>query len=83
MGPGGTTPSTARCQVQLMRSITYGGLVIGQARNSLEWLPLVLPHVYPGAGPSGENLSLVLLLTSETEGPRDIFPDKCTMSKNQ
>jgi hypothetical protein len=80
-----------------MRSITYGGLVLGQARNSLEWLPLVLldplsapahptlgsvPHVYPGAGPSGENLSLVLLLTSETEGPRDIFPDKCTMSKN-
>jgi hypothetical protein len=51
--------------------VTYGGLVLSQAWNPLVWLPIVPPNlaltppqVYPGVGPFGTNLSLVLPLTS-------------------
>jgi hypothetical protein len=71
-------PIVARYQVQLMRSRTYDGSVLSQARNPLEWLPLgsrpppsgsaspdlgSVPRDYPGACPFGANLSFVLLLT--------------------
>jgi hypothetical protein len=56
-----------------MRLVTYGRLVLGQTRNPLDWLPLgspdtplsgsALPGPELGAGASGADHSLVLLLT--------------------
>jgi hypothetical protein len=32
--------AAAQCQTQLTQSVTYAGLVLGQARNPLEWFLL-------------------------------------------
>lgn len=71
-----------------MRSVTYGESVLGQAQNSLEWLPLDPPDTPSSSAssdpelgasrlsevhPSGANLSLVFLLTSGSQGSGTSF----------
>jgi hypothetical protein len=45
------SPTMAWCQAQLIRSVTYGGSILGQVRNPLEWLSLDSPD--PRLGASG------------------------------
>jgi hypothetical protein len=87
-GRRNNSPIVVRCQAQLIRSVTYGGSVLGQTRNPLEWLPLGSPDPPsdytssdPGLGPSGLSgggpfqgrlFSLVLLSTCGPQGPRDL-----------
>jgi hypothetical protein len=86
-------PTMDRCQVQLMRSVSYGGSALDQVRNPLEWFPLdsldppssclarsraQFSWDYSGAGPSEVYSSPILLLTRGLRGSGILSPTEAT-----
>jgi hypothetical protein len=91
------SPTVARCQAQLMRSVTYEESVLGQAQNPLVWLPpgspdpllaplrsipSSVPRDYPGHVLLGQTFPLSSYWLT---GPRSagIFPATLVVSEKK